>query len=268
MPEHLLTLSREEVLALVAELQRPIAVWRAEIDELKRGGKRQAAPFSKGARVAAPKPPGGQPGPGTFRYREAPTPEDIPEPPVDVQVTPDACPACGGPREARRVDLASTTDIPERPRPQVPPYRVWGCRCTGCGHQVRGHHPELAPDQYGATAHRLGPRVMAAAPVWHSGVGSPGRKVPAVVAALTGVRLTPGALTQDARRRAAGPVGTVDEPLRAAVPEAPVVHTDDTGWRVGGKPAHVMAFETAAATVYQVRPRHRPQEVQEVIPAD
>jgi hypothetical protein len=137
-----------------------------------------------------------------------------------------------------------------------------------CGHQVRGHHPDLAPDHYGATAHRLGPRVMAAAPVLPDGVGIPVRQVPAVVAALTGVRLTPGALTQAARRRAAGPVGTVYEQLRAAVPEAPVVHTDDTGWRVGGKPAHLMAFETEAATVYQVRPRHRHEEVQEVIPTN
>jgi transposase len=267
-PEHLPTLSREELLTLVAELQRQIAALRTEIDELKRGGKRQAAPFSKGARVAEPKPPGRKPGTGTFRYREAPTPEDITEPPVDVQVTQAACPACGGPLEATRVDVASTTDIPDRPRPQVTQFRVWVCRCTVCGHQVRGHHPDLAPDQYGATAHRLGPRVMAAAHVWHDGVGIPVRKVPAVVAALTGVRLTQGALTQEARRRAAGPVGTVYEQLRAAVPEAPVVHTDDTGWRVGGKPAHWMAFETAAATVYQVRPRHRHEEVQAVIPAD
>jgi transposase len=47
-----------------------------------------------------------------------------------------------------------------------------------------------------------------------------------------------------------------------------VVHTDDTGWRVGSEPAFLMAFETEAATVYQVRPRHRHEEVQEVIPAD
>jgi hypothetical protein len=52
------------------------------------------------------------------------------------------------------------------------------------------------------------------------------------------------------------------------VPEAPVVHTDDTGWRVGGEPASLMAFDTDAATVYQIRPRHRHEEVQEVIPAD
>ena len=47
-----------------------------------------------------------------------------------------------------------------------------------------------------------------------------------------------------------------------------MVHTDDTGWRVGGESACLMAFETDAATVYQVRPRHRHEEVQEVIPAD
>jgi hypothetical protein len=63
-------------------------------------------------------------------------------------------------------------------------------------------------------------------------------------------------------------VGTAYEPWRAVVPAAPVVHTDDTGWRVGGESAFLMAFETEAATVYQVRPRHRHEEVQEVIPAD
>ena len=46
-PEYLPALSREALLALVAELQCQIAALRAEIAELKRGGKRQAAPFSK-----------------------------------------------------------------------------------------------------------------------------------------------------------------------------------------------------------------------------
>jgi hypothetical protein len=109
---------------------------------------------------------------------------------------------------------------------------------------------------------------MAAAHALHYGLGIPVRKVPTVLRLLTGVQLTQGALTQDALRRAAGVVGTVYAQLRAAIPEAPVVHTDDTGWRVGGEPAFLMAFETAAATVYQVRSRHRHEEVQEVIPAD
>jgi transposase len=102
----------------------------------------------------------------------------------------------------------------------------------------------------------------------HYGIGIPVRKVPLILAALTGVRLTQGAMTQDALQRTAGAVGMAYTQLRATVPETPVVHTDDTGWRVGGEPAHLMAFETEAATVYQIRPRHRHEEVQEVIPAD
>ena len=45
-----------------------------------------------------------------------------------------------------------------------------------------------------------------------------------------------------------------------------MVYTDDTGWKVAGEQAHLMAFDTDQATVYQVRPRHRHQEVQEVVP--
>jgi hypothetical protein len=183
-------LSREELLALVVERQRQIAALRAEIDELKHGGKRQAAPFSKGSRVAEPKSPGRKPGAGTFRYREAPRPAAITERPVDVPVRLAACPACGGPLEEARGDCAYRTELPERPQPQVTRYRVRVGRCTVCGTQVRGQHPDVAPAQSGATAHRLGPRVLAAAHGLHYGVGLPVCQVPAVLAALTGVQLT------------------------------------------------------------------------------
>lgn len=200
--EPLQALSREDLLALVTELQRQIAelrasheALRAEIDQLKRGGKRQAAPVSKGTRATAPKSPGRKPGAGTFCYRKAPPPAAVTEPPVDVKVILEGCPACGGPLVEERVDFAYRTELPERPRPKVTQYRVRVCRCTVCGTQARGQHPDLALDQYGATAHRLGARVMAAAHALHYGVGIPVRKVPAVLAALTGVQLTQGALT-------------------------------------------------------------------------
>jgi transposase len=239
-PEHLQALSREDLLALVAELARQIAALtashealRAEIDQLAPGGKRQAAPFSTGTRVADPKPPGRQPGSGTFRSREAPPPEAITVPPVDVKVTFEMGPKGGGKLAEERVDFASTTELSPIPWPRVRPYRGWVCRCTRCGTQVRGQPPDLALDPYGATDHRLEERGRAAAQVWHDGVGLPGRKVPAVLHALTGVRRTPGAITQDAQRRAAGAVGTTDRRWRTAVPEAPVVHTDATGWCIG-----------------------------------
>ena len=169
-PRDLPALSRKALLALVVARHRQRTEWRAshealraEIDQRTRGGTRQAAPFSKGTRGADPKPPGRTPGAGTCRSREAPPPEAITEPPVDVRVTLEACPAGGGPLEEERVDLAYRTERPALPRPQVTPYRGWVCRCTVCGHTVRGQHPDLAPGHAGATAHRLGARVMAAA---------------------------------------------------------------------------------------------------------
>ena len=70
--------------------------------------------------------------------------------------------------------------------------------------------------------------------------------------------------TQDALRRARGAVGDAYQRLRDSVRASRIVHTDDTGWRVGGEGAFLMAFETDEATVYQVRARHRNEEVREV----
>jgi hypothetical protein len=107
---------------------------------------------------------------------------------------------------------------------------------------------------------------MAAAHALHYQVGIPVRKVPLVLATLKGLTLTQGAITQDALRRSRGRVGQVYQALRDGVRDSRVVYTDDTGWKVGGENAHLMAFDTDQATVYQVRPRHRHQEVQEIVP--
>jgi transposase len=275
LPRDITSLSREELLVLVAQLERQVAQLSASLEglqaenaELKRGAKRQAAPFSKGTRVSQPKRPGRKPRSGTFSFRQAPKLEEITEPPVEVLVSQETCPGCGGRLAEERVDLAYLTDLPPMPCPRVTQYRVWVCRCTKCGQRVRGQHPDLAPDQYGATAHRVGQRVMAAAHTLHYQMGIPVRKVPAVLETLIGLKLTQGAITQDALRRARGQVGTAYEELRCSVGEFPVVYTDDTGWRVGGEQVHLMAFDTDEVTVYQVRPRHRHQEAQEVVPAN
>lgn len=281
-PEDSTSLSRDALLELVAALQEETAKLQRQVEELsaanealrrenaelKRGAKRQAAPFAKGRRVKQPKRPGRKPGEGPFTRRTAPAPEQLSEPPVEVSVRTAACPACGGALEEERVEEATVTDLPPRPQPVVRAYRVQVCRCRSCGKRVRGEHPDVAPDQQGATAHRVSGRVMAAAHTLHYGTGIPVRKVPAVLKLLSGVEVTQGALTQDALRRTRGSVGEAYEQLRGSVRESAVVHTDDTGWRVGGERAHLMAFETEEATVYQVRPRHRNEEVREVVPGD
>jgi hypothetical protein len=98
---------------------------------------------------------------------------------------------------------------------------------------------------------------MAAAHALHYVVGIPVRRVPGVLRELTGLTITQSALTQDALRRAKGTVGTEYGKLRTAVPESPVVHTGDTGWKVGGRTAFPMGFDTDRETVYQIRAQHR-----------
>ena len=258
-------LSRDELLALVLEQQRRIAELQKENQRLKRAQHRQATPFSKEKPVKNPKKPGRKKGQGPFRHREAPA--QNPTVTVDAEAPP-SCPYCGGPLEQEGEESATTTDVPRQPQPEVTLYRVPVCRCAKCGRKSRGAAPGLAADQYGATAHRAGPGVMAAAHALHYGVGIPVRRVPGVLQELTGVTITQSALTQDALRRAKGEIGAQYQKLRAGVKEAPFVHTDDTGWKVGGKTAFLMGFDTDRETVYQIRPQHRNEEVREIIPGD
>jgi transposase len=257
-------LSREELIGLIRELARQNTELREEIERLKRSGHRSAAPFSKGKGKSNPKPPGRKPGQGYFRFRAAP--QQAPQEVITAEV-PAQCPACGGKLDRVGEEWATTTDV-VNPQPRVRGYRVPVCRCRKCGKPVRGTAPGLAPDQVGATAHRLGPGVKAAAHVLHYGVGVPVRKVPQVLKELTGISVTQSALTQDALRQAKGKIAVQYQQLRTSIATAPVVHTDDTGWRVSGQAAFLMGFDSDRATVYQIRPRHRHEEVLEVVPAN
>jgi transposase len=263
--EHLDSLSREELIQVIVDQHRMIEQLRAEIEQLKRRGG--AAPFSKGTRKPEPRPPGRKPGQGFFRFRTAPEQAAETEA-VEVPVAARCCPGCGGALGKARREIVTTTDIPAKPQPEVRRYAVETRECGKCGKKVRGQHPEIAVGQQGATAHRVGPRIRALAHILHYVHGVPVRKTPAIVEDLTGVRLTQGAITQDALKQSEDAVGASYEALRASVRQQSVVHTDDTGWRVGGAPAFLMAFVNRSLSVYQVRPRHRNEEVRELIPAD
>jgi transposase len=263
--EQLEELSREELIQMIIELRRGNERLQAEIEQLKRRGG--AAPFSKGKPKSDPRPPGRKPGQGYFRFRAAPE-EAAASEPIAVPVTEDCCPDCGGKLGQAQREMVSTTDIPVQPQPEIHRYAVEIRQCRQCGAKVRGQHHGIAAGQHGATAHRIGPRVKALAHILHYVHGVPVRKTPAILEDLTGVRLTQSAITQDAMKQTVGAVGARYEALRASVREQAVVHTDDTGWRVGGQAAFLMAFVNRSLSVYQVRPRHRNEEVRELIPTD
>jgi len=243
---------------------------REEVKKLKkllRSQARSATPYSKGKRKTHPKRPGRKPGQGPFRQRQAP-PEAATVEPVEVPVTSMRCPCCGGELKFQRTDRVTNTDVPAQPQREVKVYDVAVCECTACGKMVRGEHPDVAPDQYGATAHRVGSRVKTMAHALHYGDGVPVRRLPAILLETTGVTMTQGAFTRDALKQAAGVVGQAYQEARAGIRQAPVTYTDDTSWAVGGEPAQLMVFDTDQATVYQIRPQHRNEEVRELVPSD
>jgi hypothetical protein len=235
--------------------------------ELKAAGRHPHSATNPGKRKKRRKRPGRKAGKGQFTFRTAPVDAATNAPPVEVPVTVTQCPCCGGELRWERTDPVTVTDMPERPQPEVKSYAVEVRRCERCGQRVRGQHPDVAADQYGATAHRVGPRVKAAAHVVHYGMGVPVRKVPAILREFTGVRITQSALTQDALKKAEGVIGNAYQELRAGVATAPVVYTDDTGWPIHGKGSQLTAFDTDQATVFQIRSQHRNEEVRELIPA-
>jgi transposase len=260
-------MSVSQLLTVIEQLAAENAQLRAELEQLKRSSARSAAPFSKNQRKKNPQRPGRKAGQGPFRHRAAPPEEQYTEPLEEVPVTETACPECGGELLEAGTEIVTNTELPPLPKPEVKAYRVHLRCCAQCQRKVRGRHAAVAPGQWGATAHRLGPRAQAAAAGLHYGEGVPQRKVPGILKCLTGLSVTQGALTQAALRLGTkqGPVAQRYEQLRKEIKEQPAIHTDDTGWRIHGLPAHLMVFESKPQVVFQIRPQHRNEEVREVI---
>jgi hypothetical protein len=261
------SLSRDDLIRLILELYRQNEDLRKQIEDLRRKDKRSAAPFSKGERKKNPKRPGRKPGQGPFTRRPEPPTNANSAPPVDVPIQETSCPFCGGTLDPEGYEEASVTDMPATPEPEVRLFKVHVCRCRKCGRKTRAKHPDVAVDQYGATAHRLGPRIKAMAHSLHYGDGIPVRRLPTILRGMSGITMTQSAITQHALKQIEGPVGAAYRELRERVPHAPVTYADDTGWRVGGDGAYLMAFDTDQETVYQIRRQHGNEQVREVIPS-
>jgi len=180
IPQHPESLSHPELVALVGVMRDLILAQQAELEELRRAGKRQASPYRRRKRKKDPKRPGRKKGQGRFDFRKPPKPDEITD--EEESDPPTLCPCCGSRDiEEAGYEDAFITDLPPQPAPRVKRVRMWMGRCRACQARVRGHHPEIAEDQRGATAHRLGPRVKSAAHSLHFGRGIPERKVPEVL---------------------------------------------------------------------------------------
>jgi hypothetical protein len=270
-------LSHEQLIELVNQLIAQVealltanAKLKAELEQLKRDKARAAAPFSKNKRKKNPKRPGRKPGQGIFRHRTAPSEADYSGPPVEVPVEEIACPKCGGEWGEETEEIVTVTEIPPQPKPEVKAYRIKSRACGNCFHKVRGRHLEVAPDQCGATAHRLGARAQALIQILRHKDDLTVCKLPGGLETTTELRVTKSAVTQATLRQGTGDGAVAQEyqRLRQAAPSQETINSDDTGWRSGGQPAQRMVFESKEQSVYQIRRQHRNEEVREVIGND
>ena len=133
-----------------------IAKLESVLEESRRAGKRQAAPFSKDKPKRDPKKPGRKPGSkyGRQAVRAIPVPDKTFEAPC-----PEQCP-CGGKVGAEgSIDLYQV-DIPPI-QPETWKFVVGHGHCQECGRRVRGQHPLLISKAFEVGTVHFGPRLLA-----------------------------------------------------------------------------------------------------------
>ena len=254
----------DELLDLTRRQARQIDELRAEVEQLKsqleqsrRAGKRQAAPFSKGPPKPNPKRPGRPPG-HPASHRPAPTPEQV-DRTIEVSL-PENCPECHAPLDEAPVTVHDQyqIDLPE-PKPVITCFRVPVVRCPACYRRIQGRHPEQTSDALGAAAVQYGPRLLGFAADLKHRIGASYRKCSSILLTLTGLVVASAALVRSGHRlrNLARPSY---ERLAEAARRSEVQHVDETGWKIGGRSAWLWVFADAHATLYRIR-RSRGHEV-------
>ena len=141
-------------------LQKLLEQLQAQVVELQREGKRQAAPFARRKRVEHPKKPGRKAGQGKFSRREPPAHRQVDR---TKKAKLHGCPECGGKLRDIQQHEQYVTDIPETIQLVTTRYLTYSGYCAGCHKRVRSRHPEQTSQATGAAGVLVGPRAKALA---------------------------------------------------------------------------------------------------------
>ena len=218
------------------------------LEESRRSGKRQAAPFSKGEPTDEPRRPGRKRGRGHGRHGHRMAPASI-DRELDAPL-PDCCPRCGGDVFHERDAEQFQTDLPGLPAPVVTRFKVGVGRCRSCGKRVQGRHAEQVSDALGAAGSQIGPVAKGWVAWLHYGLGLSFGKCASLLGRL-GIEVTAGAICS-----ASQSMGTALVPVKNTIVErvnaSPTVTMDETGWRVEGFSSWLWVAATEDATAYNV----------------
>ncbi len=234
----------------VTALQRQVEVLTRLLDEARRGGKRQSAPFSKAPPKTDPKTPGRKPGDAYGLKAHRLPPETIDE--VIEAPLPSCCPDCGGPLDECDLVHQFQVEIPRRPIRRR--FDIHVGRCPRCQRRVQGRHPLQTSDAIGAAASQLGPDAQAIMTQLNKDLGASYGKIRRFFRVAFGIPISRGAGAQvvlRAARRTEHAYGQIVVAVRQSV----VVYIDETGWKVEALLHWLWAFVSlvAQATLYRIR---------------
>lgn len=251
----------EELKREIDRLKQQVEALSAALEEARRAGKRQAAPFRKKAPKPNPQKPGRKPGENYGEHHRRALPETIDksyEAPL-----PKKCPGCGGSHLTETsVQSQYQVEIPRQPISRE--FHVHLGRCEGCGCPVQGRHELQTSDALGAAAVQLGPDAHAAIALLNKDAGLSHGKVAGVMEKLFGIDINRSTSARSIHRTATR-LEPAEAEIRAAVHTSPSVVPDETGWRIGGLSAWLHAFVTDRATCYVVHPNRSADPLAEII---
>jgi transposase len=233
----------------VTALEARVVALQQQLDEQRRAGKRQAAPFAKGDPKSEPKKSGRKSGSDYGTKAHRPPPKHIDE--FHEATLPACCPDCGGPIDETHVDHQYQVEIPRKPITRQ--FNVHIGRCRSCHRRVQGRHPLQTSDALGAAASQLGPDAQAAIVELNKNAGLSHGKVQRVFDQLFGIDLTPGGSAHVILRTARRCEPLYDR-ICTSVADSDWVAPDETGWHVGGLPAWLHTLVGSHATAYVIDP--------------
>jgi transposase len=246
--------------AISQALRERVQQLEADLAVLKQAAKRQATPFARRAHVTESQRPGRKAGQGTFARRPPPEPEQVKET-KDVPLA--GCPECGGPLTDLKEHEQFVVDIPPV-EPVVTRYVTHSGYCAVCRQRVRSHHPEQTSEATGAAGVVVGARAKALAADLKHRLGASYGKVCEVINDTFGLKVTRSGWYQADQQLAeqARPIYVeLIEILRACA----VVHSDETGWRIGLLSAWLWVFTNQHITVYAIRESRGHEVVIEIL---
>lgn len=239
--------------ARVATLEGELAKVLAALDEARRAGKRQAAPFRKQAggseATRAPKKPGRKAGDEHGAHARRETPKHIDE--TYDAALPERCPGCGGDIEHTATADQYQAEIVRTVVHRCFRVRIGTCRC--CQRRVQGRHPLQTSDALGAAASQLGPDAHAALTLLNKQMGLSHGKCQQVMNHLFGLELARGTSARSMLRTARRCHNAYAQ-IHASVADSKQVVADETGWRVGGAGHWLHTFVGDKATYYTIDP--------------